>query len=377
MFLLIAGCTLVTRDEYTERMSGVSPSDSGTDGTVGMELSGSLSVPTDRFLDQGGLPVSVALHRFTFVTGDDGFVEIGEVFGSVDTVEDLALGASRPYQLDVPTLPVDEHYFDWGVSGVSHGAAYMLGAWFDADSDGEVGEGERLVGGASDVLLVHVIGATEELFADGDGWYLVTLDTGSASGEIFSDVFFLDDSYLVYDLEANLLPNHRVGSSLSGQTYQFEGDVRAVLFDLELVQSVWFQGDEPPHDPFFHGAEVHGGNFELAPMGVPRPEHLRSIANGQDYTVAGVKVAQFVGFAYRDDDGDETLDLESEQVLATSLTAGDQSTGLVYYEAAGLQAAFLGSQGLDLGWQLFKTEGEDGGGITPWSEGMLLGTDGL
>ena len=377
MFFLITGCALITQSQYDDRMSGVSPGDSGV--VDGIEVTGGLTVPSDRFMDAGIDNVRVGLHRFEFTTGDDGFIVMHDVYGTVATVDELVLGASRPYQFVVPEEPPEDHYFDWDLDEVGTGAAYMIGAWSDDDDDGVVDEGERLIGGGGEILLANVrdVSADSE-FTDGDGWYRLTLIIGDGESGNFSDVFHVADPLVDIDLEANLLPNKRVADALEGQTYQYDGDIRASLFDLEQVQQVWFDQEDPVGDPFLQDAEVHGGNFSFDPLGAPRPEHIRHEAFGQDFEPAGVAVAQFVAFAYDDANHNGAYDLNTEEVKATSFTAGDQSRALAYYEATGLQAAFLMGQGIEMGWLMFGIGGGPGDGqVLPWDDGILLGDEGF
>lgn len=369
--ILLLGCTLLTEQDRIDRLGVDEPE------TASLELSGQLSVPQSRVWEVPDSVATVGLVRFSFGGTDESeFVTIGEPL-AVGEVEDLALGASRPYRLDVPLVPPDEDFVDWDGSEIERGATYMIGSWFD-DGDGLPGDGDVFLGAAIDQYLIYPAGEfSTDLFPDGEAWYFVSFEVVDGRSQL-RDVYTVEDDFLVYDHDANMLPH--VGEA-QGQSFIVEPDspdaARVTLFDSDLIGSVWVDGDDPPWKPT-HGEATVGadGRATIAPLGRPEDEQLRTDVGGEDTRASGVRAVAYMAVAYDDANGNGVFDTDRgalETVYATSYTTDAGARLLVYYEAIGFESAFLVPYGFDFGWNLVAPDD----GVQEWGNPIVLDDQGL
>ncbi|HJN75365.1 MAG TPA: hypothetical protein QGF58_15660 [Myxococcota bacterium] len=377
MLFLLSACALITKSDYDWRTK-VGPEDSGDSGDDHViEISGSLDMLPDRS-SRNALPrVTVGVVRFEFIFGAAETEPFMNVFELVDEalVEDLSPGVERPFKLGVPdAVPAEQEYDIQGMTGTT----FMLVAYVD-DGNGVIDPADTIVGGNSTDLLVHVVSGNASGFDEGPGWYLISIPDLDV-GEI-KDVYAIEQSFFVWDVESNLLPLNRTEEGVSGKVDAElpDGQVTVTLWNVEFFQEL-ISGDPTDRAPW-HGLAEAGadGRFEFQPIGMPAKESLSSIsADGTDYSALGLVSAAYIALAWGDD-GDQEFEYQGEErPFAYSANAGSDSKGLLWYEPVGVQAAFTLGYGREVGWNVLGAADDNQGEVLPWAENQLvLGDDGI
>ena len=377
MFLmLLSACALITQAEYDERMGTTeSPGDSADSGTGGdeLELIGELEVGADRdpvLLPEEGLVGVVPFRVLPSEEGDT--IEVGDPI-AVGPVEDLVLGHSRGFKLSLPAVPAEEHFYELP-NAFEDGSTFLLGAWEDRNGDELPDDKDMILGANVERVLVYVRGEEPgELWPEGEGWYLVTL---APEGGV-TDVDLQED-YVAYDLQANLMPNGNSRTPVIGKLEDGVGDheaPRVCFFDWEVLRD-FEAGEDFSRPPVLLDKELSStGTFEFADgLGVPPPENLVSETRDGDYGPFGIELASFLAIAYNDDNLNGEFDLKlvgGDRILGSSAQAGQDSSFVTYYRATGFQAAFL-LVDVDAGWNRFHFALTGGATPTDWDQPFVL-----
>ena len=376
MLLLLSACALISKDDYDWRTNLGSADDSGGDsgeGPAGIEASGSLDIRTDcaprEPLDQ----VVVAVLQFELrldAADDEPFVEIFELVDST-LVDDVDVGTARPYKLQLPALPPEDHHYE--IEGVT-GATYMVVAFVDEDGDGVPTTEDTLIGANSEDLLVYIVEGTNDELSEEPGWYLISVPmTGEGSG--IQDIYPVDEDFFVWDVESNLVPSKNAAEALSGKVQADlpDGASMVTFWNFEFIEEL-FKGEATSRTPSYGAASVGSeGRFEFSPLGFPDRELLSTTGpEGGDYGQVGLMTGLFLGLAWQDD-GDEILNYRTdERPYAYSSAAGADSVAFIWYEPIGFEAAFLLSDDVTAGWNAMGVYGDKEGEILPWSEAHLV-----
>jgi len=375
MLLLLSACALITKDDYDARVGVASDDTAGADAIA---VSGTLDVLNDRVSRSTLAEVEVGILRYEFNFGADQgepFVFMKDMLTST-TLTDAGIGTSRPFQLELPALPPEEHHYD--IEGLT-ATTYMLVAFVDTNGNGEPETEDILVGANVQDLLVYIVDGSNAEIDEEPGWYLIAVPSFEGGG--ITDVYPVDEDFFVWNLESTLLPGKQALEPLAGkvEAERPDGTSFVTLWNLEFIEEL-FEGKATERTPTFGACEVGGdGRFELSPLGIPERALLSTIGvDGADYSTVGLSTAIFVGLAWQDDGDGELEYRKDERPYAYSTASGKDSIALIWYEPIGFESAFMSEFGVEPGWSVMGVIGDEEGKILPWTEvHLVLGDEGI
>ena len=268
-------------------------------------LSGVLTLPEDATIPPGDITV-VALSL------DEAFSSF-EVQASVN-VGAVAAGGSSAFTLSLPEELPDDLFFPDEESPEMEVAAFMVGAYIDADGDGEPGRSDPYVGLAVHGLVGVLRGTlSEDAEADGAalGWnFVVGEDTVQPFAESFSGL----------EVEGNMLESAPIaGLPLHIVPSTDLGPGRTVRVDLHSSNAYF--GIEPAAPTLASVVVDRGpGNLDATlPFPLPEPpdDHFTDDLGDGPY---GAEIAIYSALAYVDEDGDGRWsgNVYTEGVIASS-----------------------------------------------------------
>jgi len=326
-------------------------------------LSGALTIPEDVVMPAGEVTVVALL-----LDEDFGF---GEVQASV-ALGAVVPGGSVPYTLELPEEPADALYFQDTDNPEMEVAAFVIGAYMDADADGLPGPDDHYVGLAFESLVAHVRGTLPaEAIEDGvaSGWNHVV-------GEDASLPF--TDALSGLDIEATLLEVERSAGLAFEVLAATDGGPPGTV-RVDLYSSNGYFGTEPA-EPTLASVEIArsgGGEEGSLPDSLPAPPDDHYSVDLGDGPQVGIEIALYSALSYVDEDGDGVWsgDFYDEAVLASSdAVAAEDHVLVMHVRATGFEAAFLGHLIGGMGWTLLR-EGADPEAEpirVSWADGVLL-----
>ena len=369
MLFLLPACVTISNEDYQERIAwNVEPEDtSDSSGDPVLSLTGNVAIPEGVVLPSE--EATVALVNVVIQLGEG--TTFRDVVGET-TVESLAIGQERPYSMEVPFAPEDDHYSEFPAADL---ALYVLGAYVD-EGDGSPGEDDLFVGANPERYLAYARNITSATdFDEGEGWYLMHFGDDNKP----TDILPIQDAFVVYDMEGNLLLNRNAEQSFTGIVLaDSPAAPMAALVHLGAIQDV-VAGEQvvTPTLGAVHMQVVGQQNGWRYEDGIGRPPAGIPSAlfdwDGTvvDYSYAEVEFAYYVGMAFDDADGNEqwTFAGDVEWPYATSLNAPTPQM-LVWFQPTGFAAAGVVAEGFPMGWSLIDAETS---AVRPWSTPMALG----
>ena len=370
MLLLLPACVTISNEDYQERISwNAEPEDTSDSSGEGMlSLTGNVSIPENVLLPADS--AQVALVNVLIDLAD------GSVFGDVvgeTTVESLEIGQERPYSLKVPLVPEDEHFSAFPNTDL---AVFVLGAYVD-EGDGSPGEGDVFVGANVERYLAYARNITSDTdgFSEGEGWYLMRFGDDDRP----ADILPIEDAFVVYDMEGNLLLNRLGEQPFSGVVIpDSTPNPMVALIHLGAIQDL--VAGEDVVTPTLGAVEVqdiaqqHAWRYPdgigRPPAGIPSPLFDWD-GTEVDYSGAEVEFAYYVGVAFDDADGNGmwTFAGDVEYPYAESLSAPTPHL-LIWFQPTGFAAASVVEDGYPMGWSMVEAGTNK---VRPWSTPMALG----
>jgi hypothetical protein len=288
----------------------------------------------------------------------------------VTDVEPLEVGASAGWALCL-SEPDEAWFVPLDEEGDMEIAAFVIGAWDDADGDANPTPGEALVGHDSRLVLFARGVISTELADLGvqAGWNVLVL-----GGEGVQTATHIADAYDDYQVQANLLP-HTPGTLLGTLVPDLDGQEISVG-----LYSMWemFDADQPAA-PTLHALVGIAATGDVAwdmkgLTAAPPEDHLSPM--DPDFDIADV--AFYVGGAWVDTDGDLQVDIEDgEPVVGASITPEGVFVMAGYVRPTSfLMAQYADQIGLRAGWGLYRRDesetGDRGLELIDWDEGMEI-----
>ena len=284
----------------------------------------------------------------------------------------LSAGDSLDFTLSLAAVPEDDLFYQPSPDGSpsSEVASFLLGAWVDADEDG-VADMEEAYVAASMFLLIYCRGAVlpslEDIGAQ-DGYNLVELNTDT--GSRFSTATPVSDGDTSWEVPANMI--HKARGPLSATINpSFSQTATVQLYSVQALL-----GELDPDDPVAFEMEVEPADAPVdfsipAPIPDAPTSHFVDVDN-EEGAYMDIKMANYKVIAFHDTDGDSAWD-EGED-FADSLTAGEESRGLIYIRGTGFLGGLVAErQGASFGWSLYDAAMGSGlDAMTSWSSGVLL-----
>ena len=346
-------------------LAGCPIGDDPDDPITGIPFGGELIVDADQ---TPPADAEVVLIQLTFEEEQDGLF-FGDIWKATP-VTGLTADSATAFSFNLPESGPDvdfsapeEEYPDFEV------ALFTLGAYADDTGDGQAGEGDTFVG-ATGEMLAYAKGEIPSEYADmgaETGWNLVTMEYVDDGGPTAFDA--LGDGISDFSLPANLVMRDR-GALPGILVPDTEGIVQIDVYSmLDSMAGI------TPENPTLHTMSLDGtgGNATFAfngPWTTPPDDH---------YVIQetpGIAIGVYVGIAYIDDNENEAWDPESEQIIASTMGAGEDSRMLFYVHPTGLEAGVLVELfGMDVGFNLVTMDEESEDGPPPvsaWSDGWTL-----
>jgi hypothetical protein len=366
MLLLLAAC-YISQSDLDDRVVLLNAADdtdgidsTDTDASASVVITGSIEIPSDLAWEGGTVDVCLAPLRI-----GEGSVAIAQCMVGGEVVN-LPPGVSRPFDLALRLDDVPEAAF-YSISpetlpGVSAAPISLL-AWSEQGGvdDGAWSVGEVLVGASVEhlVLAVQAPVPEGELFAEGPGFYRLTMDDQG----VLTDIFWIGGNDSI-DAEVNLLlgAHHEHDLSVVVPATMATGVNPSVAL-VPTAQYADAKSGSAPAGVLATSSENAGRTFMVSPLGLPERSALFTDRD------LGLDFAYWVAMGFYDLDGDGAFDAGEYAGVSSFGTSTRRYVG--FLQPNDFHAAFVLHYYATPGYQVFEAQIEGVGAPLPWDSLVL------